>query len=257
MPRGPQSIGNVLAELMARRGFARLRSASALQSAWRDAAGELVGRYSRVVGVRRGKLEVIVGHSALVQELTFPTWTSLDQVPRDEAPFVLKGRSDSRKQRWSTHMYAETWEDALHVQQRLEEDRVIGDQGIVIRKYVPLKTYFRAIGGLPITKEFRVFVYKQQVISAGYYWEAFRDDFPFHCQEVPPIKELNTMFVQQVVTAVGDQATFYVADVAQEQNGDWWLVELNDGQMSGLSGNDAVILYRALYEALTTPGEDP
>jgi predicted nucleic acid-binding Zn ribbon protein len=71
MPRGPQSIGNVLAELMARRGFARLRSASALQAAWRDAAGELVGGHSRVVGVRRGKLEVIVSHSALVQELTF------------------------------------------------------------------------------------------------------------------------------------------------------------------------------------------
>ncbi len=71
MPRGPQSIGNVLAELMARRGFARLQSAAALQSAWREAAGELVGRHSRVVGVRRGKLEVIVGHSALLQELTF------------------------------------------------------------------------------------------------------------------------------------------------------------------------------------------
>ncbi len=49
----------------------RVRSAAALQSAWRDAAGELIGQHSRVVGVRRGKLEVIVGHSALLQELTF------------------------------------------------------------------------------------------------------------------------------------------------------------------------------------------
>ncbi len=71
MPRGPESIGNVLAELMARRGFARLQSAAALEAAWREAAGELLGRHSRVVGVRRGKLEVIVAHSALLQELTF------------------------------------------------------------------------------------------------------------------------------------------------------------------------------------------
>jgi predicted nucleic acid-binding Zn ribbon protein len=71
MARGPEPIGDILAELLARRGFARVKSGAALESAWREAAGELVAQYTRVGQIRRGKLEVIVAHSVLVQELTF------------------------------------------------------------------------------------------------------------------------------------------------------------------------------------------
>ncbi len=67
----PVPIAEVLSELMSRRGFARVRSAEALDGAWREAAGELLAGYSRVGEVRRGKLEVIVANSTLVQELTF------------------------------------------------------------------------------------------------------------------------------------------------------------------------------------------
>ncbi len=70
MKQGPQSIANVLAELMARRGFARTRSAQDLEKAWRDAAGPL-SPYTRVGAVRRGKLEIVVANSTLIQELNF------------------------------------------------------------------------------------------------------------------------------------------------------------------------------------------
>jgi predicted nucleic acid-binding Zn ribbon protein len=69
--RGPQPIGEVLAQLMARSGFARVRSASALEAAWTKAAGPLLAQHTRVGAVRRGKLEVLVAHSTLVQELGF------------------------------------------------------------------------------------------------------------------------------------------------------------------------------------------
>jgi predicted nucleic acid-binding Zn ribbon protein len=71
MSRGPQSIGNILSELMARRGFARVQSAAALEAAWREAAGELTSKYSRVGAVKRGKLEVVVSSSAILQELSY------------------------------------------------------------------------------------------------------------------------------------------------------------------------------------------
>ena len=71
MPKGPESIGNILAELMARRGFARVQTASVCEDAWRQAAGELAAGYTRVGSVRRGNLEVTVANSTLVQELTF------------------------------------------------------------------------------------------------------------------------------------------------------------------------------------------
>lgn len=71
MPRGPESIGDILAQLMARRGIARVQSASALSAAWREAAGELAAKYSRIGSIRNGKLEIIVANSTLVQEFGF------------------------------------------------------------------------------------------------------------------------------------------------------------------------------------------
>ena len=71
MPRGPQAIGNVLSELMSRRGYARVQSAAAYDAAWREAAGPLVAKYTRVGLLRRGTLEVVVANSTLVQELGF------------------------------------------------------------------------------------------------------------------------------------------------------------------------------------------
>jgi predicted nucleic acid-binding Zn ribbon protein len=77
MQRGPKAIGDVLSELMSRRGFARVQSAAAYESAWREAAGPLTAKYTRPGQVRRGTLEVIVAHSALVQELGFQKTTLL------------------------------------------------------------------------------------------------------------------------------------------------------------------------------------
>jgi predicted nucleic acid-binding Zn ribbon protein len=71
MKHGPVAIGNVLSELMARRGFARVQSAANYEAAWREAAGPLVAQYTRVGQLRRGSLEVIVANSTLVQELGF------------------------------------------------------------------------------------------------------------------------------------------------------------------------------------------
>jgi predicted nucleic acid-binding Zn ribbon protein len=77
MARGPQHVGNILAQLMARRGYARQQGAAALESAWNRAAGALAAQYTRVGSIRRGALEVIVGNSTIVQELTFQKPTLL------------------------------------------------------------------------------------------------------------------------------------------------------------------------------------
>ena len=70
MPQ-PQRISNILTELMARRGFARVQSTEAYEQVWREAAGPLVAQYSQVAALKRGVFEVVVANSTLVQELTF------------------------------------------------------------------------------------------------------------------------------------------------------------------------------------------
>ena len=69
--RGPQPVGDVLAELMARKGFARVLGEEAYRAAWNEAVGESVARFTRPGKLRRGLLEITVANSMLVQEFTF------------------------------------------------------------------------------------------------------------------------------------------------------------------------------------------
>ncbi len=65
---------------MARRGYAREHSASECGAAWQAAVGDAFGRFTRAGAVRRGVLEVIVGNSALMQELTFQKSVLLEKL---------------------------------------------------------------------------------------------------------------------------------------------------------------------------------
>jgi predicted nucleic acid-binding Zn ribbon protein len=80
--RGPKAIGDVLSELMARRGYGRVQSAANYDAAWREAAGPLAAKYTRPGLLRRGTLEVVVAHSALVQELGFQKRMLLESLAR-------------------------------------------------------------------------------------------------------------------------------------------------------------------------------
>jgi predicted nucleic acid-binding Zn ribbon protein len=85
MTRQPTHIAEVLSELMARRGFARVESAAALEDAWKRAAaalpaGQLMAEHTRVGKLGRGRLEILVAHSALLQELEFQKKPLLDSL---------------------------------------------------------------------------------------------------------------------------------------------------------------------------------
>jgi predicted nucleic acid-binding Zn ribbon protein len=70
-PRGPQRAADIVAQLMARRGYGRLQAAAITHDAWAAAAGEKFAGHSRAGAVKRGTLEVLVRNSAVLQELTF------------------------------------------------------------------------------------------------------------------------------------------------------------------------------------------
>ena len=67
----PRKIGDVLAQLLARRGYARQQSSAALDEHWREAAGGQLAAVTRVGALRRGTLEVLVSNNLLAQELGF------------------------------------------------------------------------------------------------------------------------------------------------------------------------------------------
>ena len=68
-PRGPKPVSEILGDLFASRGLARVRALGELEAAWGDAVGEAGRRHTKVDGLRRGILSVTVAHPTLLEEL--------------------------------------------------------------------------------------------------------------------------------------------------------------------------------------------
>jgi predicted nucleic acid-binding Zn ribbon protein len=66
---GPQRLSLALSELIAMRGYARVRGDAQLQSAWADAAGATIARQTRALAIRNGVLHIAVDHAPLLSEL--------------------------------------------------------------------------------------------------------------------------------------------------------------------------------------------
>lgn len=175
------------------------------------------------------------------------TWTSLQDVP-DNIPLVLKGETNSRKDKWSTHMFAQNKKEAIEVYLKLRSERFLENQEIYIREYIKLNTLLvDEISGQPISKEFRFFCCGEKVLASGFYWSSHVGDLA----EVPSPKEVPQEFIDKLTKIIARNVTFYVMDIAQTQSGDWILIELNDGQMSGLSEVDPDELYSNLKQCLS------
>lgn len=69
--RRPKPIGNVIAQLVSRRGYAQVRAAGERDEAWHTAIGEELAKVTQVSALRRGVFEVLVANSLVMQELTF------------------------------------------------------------------------------------------------------------------------------------------------------------------------------------------
>jgi predicted nucleic acid-binding Zn ribbon protein len=66
---GPEPLGEILARLFTARGWGRRQERLHLEQAWAEAVGGPLAEQTRVNGLRRGVLEVIVGNAVLLQEL--------------------------------------------------------------------------------------------------------------------------------------------------------------------------------------------
>jgi predicted nucleic acid-binding Zn ribbon protein len=70
-PRKEQHLAEALSRLMTKRGYAQVQTAACSAEAWRKAAGAELAQETQPGQIKRGVLEVIVRHPAVVQELTF------------------------------------------------------------------------------------------------------------------------------------------------------------------------------------------
>jgi hypothetical protein len=95
----PESLSRAVTELIALRGWAQLQGHARLVDAWKTAAGSPIAGATRVLGVRRGVLQIAVGNSPLLSELVAYHKSSLLAVLSRDCPelkirdlkFVLRG----------------------------------------------------------------------------------------------------------------------------------------------------------------------
>lgn len=177
------------------------------------------------------------------------TWFSLEQFVSfaPEGPYVLKGETNSKKNQWKSHMFAPDKKTAMEVYCRLQDDSLIGHQNIVFRQFEEFVSYGESIVGQPITKEFRVFVLDGKIMADGFYWSIFPEVIEDYR---PKINSAGREFLERVVEIVAPEIRFFVIDIAQRSDGEWRVVELNDGCMSGLSCIEPNELYSNLAKIL-------
>ena len=105
------------------------------------------------------------------------------------------------------------------------------------RHLAMLTTHSRS--GMPLAREFRVFVLHGAPLLVTRYWEEgeYGDDLPDLTPFLP---------IMQAV-----YCPFFTMDVAQRADGDWIIMELGDAQVSGLPEYaDAGEFYRLLFSRL-------
>jgi hypothetical protein len=143
-------------------------------------------------------------------------------------------------------MYAEDKQEAIQVFCRLSSDGFLCDQSIYIRQFVPLNKLANGLQGLPISEEYRFFIYNGKTMSSAFYWSEY-SEFLLETQGLylDP-KNVPQDWLNEVIDIVSPNIKFFVLDVAKTANGDWIVVELNDAQCSGLSDNDPEVLYKNL-----------
>ena len=198
--------------------------------------------------------------------LTPRTWTVWSDLPKGMS-FVVKGSTNSRKHEWKKRFFAQSREDVPRIADSLMDDALLAEQGIVVREFVPLRTFATGINDLPITNEWRVFCLAGQIIDAGYYWASEpdyewagvdeRDAISADCYTTHPSMEGQAPLpaaaracAEEALRRIGDRINFVVIDVAERASGGWIVIELNDASCSGLSVIPPARFYSSLVTSL-------
>lgn len=159
-----------------------------------------------------------------------------------EGSYIVKDYVKSRKHEWYDACYIPSIEDKEHASNvistfvsRQGEDLV---GGIVLRKFEKLKQIgFHEKSGMPISEEYRVFVYAGKVHIVDNYW---RND-----SEVS-FSEEEYRWIEKLATEV--RSNFVTIDLARKEDGKLIVMELGDGQVSGLQEIDEKVFYSCWNE---------
>ena len=145
-------------------------------------------------------------------------------------PIIIKDYVKSQKHYWNEACFIPNVSDSEKAHAVISKFIELQDsdlnEGLVFRKFVALEELTKhSESGMPLTKEFRVFVKNGEVMTIFKYWD--EGDY----QNVEPVIEHFTEIIPKI------KSNFFTMDIAKKKDGNWIIVELGDAQVAGLPDN--------------------
>lgn len=157
-----------------------------------------------------------------------------------DKPVIVKDYVKSEKYYWKEACFISKSSDHEAVERVtnkfLELRGKYLNKGLVFREFIDL-TYLpdHSKGSLPLAKEFRLFYVYGKLLACTAYWNEGKYD-----EEKPDVSVFNHI-------AHSIESNFFTMDIAKQATGAWVIMELGDGQVSGLPDNlDKDIFYQSL-----------
>jgi hypothetical protein len=144
-------------------------------------------------------------------------------------PLFLKGALKSNKEQGWSACVVNTEDELLKVAKQLFDYETLSRGKIILRRLVRIKSIGSDYKEFPIGYEYRVFLYRGTVLAYGFYWD---DETKIASLSAGDIQAMLKLAVS-AATRVG--SPFMTVDIAQLETGEWAVIEVGDGQFSGLS----------------------
>lgn len=161
-----------------------------------------------------------------------------------DKPLILKDFVKSRKHEWSEACFIPTASNREAVERVVKKFfELQGDdfnEGLVFREFIEFQSLAtHSKSQMPLTKEFRLFFLDGELLGCFEYWD--EGDYSGN----RPPENIFADIAKQI------KSQFFTMDIAQRINGEWLIVELDDGQVAGLPDNaDITKFYKALQNKL-------
>jgi hypothetical protein len=170
-------------------------------------------------------LHDITPKSVIVESLTeLPSVTT-----QLKFPVFVKGAVKSNKEQGLNAVVAKDMTELETLAQSALVHSYRSRGKVIVRDLVALRRVDETPQGFPISREYRIFIYKQEIVAYGFYWDEFDDSQPLTGQE------RQTMFNLAIEAARRTQVPFLAVDVGQLESGEWIIIEIGDAQFCGLS----------------------
>ena len=156
-----------------------------------------------------------------------------------EGAFIIKDYVKSRKHEWYDACFIKDIRDKENTERVI--NNFINRQssnlegGVVLRKFESLKSIGNhKDSGMPISEEYRIFVFKGEILIADNYWN--------YSGELNITEDEYTL-IESIISEI--ESSFITIDLARKTDGNLIIMEMGDGQVSGLQQMDEYEFYGA------------